>query len=482
MIGQLTFGESIDFLQSIETKHDLLQYTLDGWSVWCLLRFPLQFALVTPGTVPASRVPLGKRIALSARDASRLVRPAGARYVVKTYSSGLVEREGEHYKDVWFDDLIRELGSVFKMEQVNNLMFAARRARALIPSDVTTSAIELLASLLARTWRPPRAMVVAQALSAVLQQETGGSIFSEEEVALRLRLFLAHKLLYRRILTRIRPRFLLVADPGEHATIAAAKELGLTTVELQHGGTTDHYHSGYSWTTYAIPHRSTMPIPDRLFVYGDHTKHEVDRHGFWGDSIRVVGCPRVDQYRDRRIGPDSDGPVVLLTTGASIAGTIAFMADFLRVTKDLRGLRLWVKLHPVYEAGPEPYLQAFQGDDRVRVLSGSEDPSTFELLTKASIHVSVSSSCHYDALGLGIPTAILALPTHEIVLPLHRAGHAMVARTPADLAQIVSGWRSLHVPPAVSEYYFKPDSIRNMRSDLEQSAPVEAVPPSTLLR
>lgn len=481
MIGQLTFGESIDFLQSIETKHDLLQYTLDGWSVWCLLRFPLQLALVTPGTVPASRVPLGKRIELSAREAPRVVRPGGARYVVKTYSSGLVEREGEHYKDIWFDDLIRELGSVFKMEQVNNLMFAGRRARALIPSDVTTSAIELLASLLARVWRPSRAMIVAQVLSRVLQQETGGSILSEEDVALRLRLFLAHKLLYRRILASIRPRFLLVADPSEHATIAAAKELGVTTVELQHGGTTDRYHSGYSWTAYAIPHRSTMPIPDRLFLYGDHTKREVDEHGFWGDTIRVVGCPRVDQYRNRWVGPQADGPVVLLTTGASIAETIAFMADFLRATRDLRSLQLWVKLHPVYEAGPEPYLQAFQGDDRVRVLSGSEDPSTFELLTRASIHVSVSSSCHYDALGLGIPTAILALPTHEIVLPLHRAGHAMLARTPADLVQIVSGWRSHRVPAAVSDYYFKPDSIRNMRTDLQHSVP-EAVPPSSLPR
>jgi hypothetical protein len=153
------------------------------------------------------------------------------------------------------------------------------------------------------------------------------------------------------------------------------------------------------------------------------------------------------------------------------------MSEFLRSFPD-SALQLWVKLHPVYEAGPEPYLEAFQGDGRVRVLSGSQDPSTFELLTRATIHVSVSSSCHYDALGLGVPTVILALPTHEIVLPLARAGHAMIARTPAELVQIVDGWRSHHVPPAVSEYYFKPDSIRNMRSDLEQSAQVDDVPPS----
>jgi hypothetical protein len=470
MIGQLTFGESIDFLQSIETKYDLLQYKLDGWSSWCVLRFPLQMALVTPGTVPAGRVSLSKRLELSAGDAGRLLRPRPARYLVKTYSSGLVEREGGRYKDVWFDDLIRELGSVFKIEQVNSPRFSSRRAHALLPSDLTTSGIELLGSLLARSWRPVRVGEVARDLGRILEHEAGRPVFSQDGLALRLRLFLAHKLLYRRLIAHIKPRCLLVADPGEYAAVAAAKELGLTAVELQHGGTTDRYHSGYAWTTYAIPHRRSMPIADRLFLFGEHTRREVDRHGFWGDRARVVGCPRVDQYRHRRQTENSSGPTILLTTGASVAETITFMAEFLRAVGDLTDLRLLVKLHPIYEGDPRAYLDALGGDRRVQVLMGSDDPSTFELLSRAHLHVSVSSSCHYDALGLGVPTVILALPTHEIVLPLHQAGHAFLARSPADLAEIVTGWRGRAVSQAVSEYYFRPGSIRNMRVDLEANA------------
>lgn len=466
MIGQLTFGESIDFLQALEAKHGLLEHRLDGWSVWCVLRFPLQLALVTPGTVPAARMTYRDRLSLSLADAGCLVRPRLSRYVVKTYSSGLVEREGERYKDIWFDDLIKEIGSVFKIEQVNSPMFLSRRAQALIPSDVTTSGIELAASSIARVWRPARVAEVARELSAVLAQEVGPRVFPAERVALRLRLFLAGKSLYRRLLARIQPSFLLVADPGEHASVAAAKELGVTAVELQHGGTTDRYHSGYCWSGYAIPHRPTMPIPDRLFLYGEHTRREIDRHQFWGESIRVVGCPRVDQYRNRRSEPVQDGPKVLLTTGASVADTISFMAEFLRASGEVPGLVLWVKLHPIYERSPDAYLEAFRGDPRVQVLSGSEDPSTFELLSRASVHVSVSSSCHYDALGLGVPTVILPLATHEIVLPLHQANHALLARTPADLAGIVASWRGLRVSPDVSGYYFRPHSIRNMREAL----------------
>jgi hypothetical protein len=469
MIGQLTFGESIDFLQALEAKHDLLEYRLDGWSVWCVLRFPLQLALVTPGTVPAARMSHRKRLSLSLADAGRLVRPRLSRYVVKTYSSGLVEREGERYKDIWFDDLIKEIGSVFKIEQVNSPMFLTRRAQALIPSDITTSGIELAASALARVWRPPQAAEAARELSTILARELGPGVFPAEWVEPRLRLFLAGKALYRRLLMRVQPSFLLVADPGEHASVAAAKELGVTAVELQHGGTTDRYHSGYCWTAYGIPYRPTMPIPDRLYLYGEHTRREIDRHGFWGSSVRIVGCPRVDQYRNRRSEPAQDGPKVLLTTGASIADTIAFMAEFLRTSRDVPGLELWVKLHPIYERSPDAYLEAFRGDARVQVLSGSEDPSTFELLSRASVHISVSSSCHYDALGLGVPTVILPLPTHEIVLPLHHAGHAILAQSPADLAGIVAGWRGLRVPPDVSGYHFRPHSIRNMREDLERN-------------
>lgn len=465
MIGRLTFGESIDFLQALEAKHNLLEHRLDGWSVWCVLRFPIQLALVTPGTIPAARMSYRERLTLSLTNIHRLVSPPITRYVVKTYSSGLVEREGQWYKDIWFDDLIKEVGSTFKIEQVNSPMFLSRRAQSLIPSDVTTAALELAASSLARLRRPAELGRVARALYRVLAREVEG-VFQEEWVALRLRLFLAHKALYRRLLAGIHPSFLLVADPGEHAIVAAAKELGITAVELQHGGTTDRYHSGYAWTTYAKPFRGSMPIADRLFLYGEHTRREVDRHGFWGESIRVVGCPRIDQYRSRRLEPGDGGPKVLLTTGASVADTIAFMAEFLRLTADMSGLELLVKLHPIYERSPDAYLQAFRGDPRVQVFSGSEDPSTFELLCRANLHVSVSSSCHYDAIGLGVPTVILALPTHEIVLPLQQAGHALLAATPADLVALVRDWGSLRVPPDISGYYFRPNSIRNMAADL----------------
>ena len=162
-----------------------------------------------------------------------------------------------------------------------------------------------------------------------------------------------------------------------------------------------------------------------------------------------------------------------------MAQTISFMAEFLRKTRNVAGLRLVVKLHPIYERGPEAYLEAFGNDERIRVLTGSEDPSTFELLARASIHVSVSSSCHYDALGIGVPTVILPLPTHEVVLPLYHAGHALLARTPDELAAIAARWDSHRVQESVSAYYFRPDAVDNMAAEMGLSAEAMRVPSDT---
>ena len=77
------------------------------------------------------------------------------------------------------------------------------------------------------------------------------------------------------------------------------------------------------------------------------------------------------------------------------------------------------------------------------------------------LHVSVrQSASHYDAIGLGVPTIILPFKTHEIVLPLQRAGHAWLARTPEDLVSFVRTWPTLHVPRPTSEHYFRPGAQR----------------------
>jgi hypothetical protein len=123
-------------------------------------------------------------------------------------------------------------------------------------------------------------------------------------------------------------------------------------------------------------------------------------------------------------------------------------------------------MHPAYESDKRIYEKAFSADHRVRIISGSETPSTFELLTTADSHLSISSTCHYDALGLGVPTVILPFASSGWVLPLHQAGHAFLATTAESLLEIVWQFDGRGVPDDIGAYYFQPGALENLKTAL----------------
>lgn len=470
--GAPSAREVFERIAALEARRDLLQHTLDGWSVWPLFRVPLAHALSGISFARAGGGGTGRlqRLLATAREAAVWARPRRARLLVKTYTSGLLDEVDGRYKDVWFDDLIARLGSSFKVEGLNNRNFLSRRGRALFPSDTTTLFMERAFSLLLRSGRGPDLSRLARSLCSAISAELPDNLLPVASVELHLKHFYWSKRLWGGLLSRVRPSCVLTADPGEHALVAAAREAAIPVVELQHG-ISDRWHPGYSWTGYAVPYRSRMPIPDRTFLYGEHWRRELDAHGFWGDALRVVGSPRMDHYRSR-IAPDRDGgpPTLLVTTqGIEVRETAGFLARVLEVARaEGVEIRLVVKLHPVNEPDRAPYAERFGSDPRATILLGNEGPSTFDLLTRADFHLSISSATHYDALGLGVRTIILGLRRHDVVRHLYDAGHASLARTPEAVVELVQRPGGRGVPPEASGYYFSRGALDNMQRELDR--------------
>jgi hypothetical protein len=470
-----TVPEAFLRICEVEQRLDLLRHTVDGWSAWPLIRFEIA-KLLTATPFPHSRgMSRGQRALLALADLPRLIRIKNARLLVKTYSSGLLEKSGDRYEDIWFDNVIVAAGSTFKIEMVNNPKFAVRSRRALLRRNLSSSALEIGASILARRRASPEIRSVAGELGSASREELGLESVDEAWIAARLRYFSAMKRVYAALLRRVRPKFVLVADPGEHSLVAAAKENGSVVLELQHG-INDRSHASYSWTAYAVPYRQIMPVPDRLLLYGEYWRRELDRYSFWGDSLRVVGSPRMDGYRDVKVIRPADKCTALFTTqGLDVRRVTEFLRAFLQNLRGRLSLELVIKLHPIFDTDKSIYLDALSSfRDQVEVLAGDEGASTFELLGRANLHMSIASASHYDAIGLGVPTVILPFLTHEIVLPLHRAGHAHFVRTPQELCDLVLGWRELRVPENVSEYYFKSGALSNIVRELEPPASGES--------
>ena len=220
-----------------------------------------------------------------------------------------------------------------------------------------------------------------------------------------------------------------------------------------------------------------MLLPDLLTVYGSYWADRL------GDSalarlgrIRTVGAPLIESeraLRQRRFLSVPDKPVLTLTSqGIGVEQVADFVAAFLKLYPGR--LQFNIRLHPSYEAGVRHYEATFMDDDRVTIWPGNSKADTFEMIAMSDLHLSVSSACHFEALGIGTPTGILALPGHELVRDLAERGDAILIDNPASFAALVKnrGWGV--VSDETSDRYFRRDHIGNIRAVLAESLSVDA--------
>jgi hypothetical protein len=455
-------------IADLEERRDLLRYEIDGWCAWPVLRKAVADSAAATRPSSPGGVSRGARLADALSDLAGLAKLRQARLFVKSYTSGLLETQGDKRKDIWFDDLLLAVGSFVKIETCNSMALRPYRRDALVPIAMTTALVDLVSgSVMPRLRHPPHIDLVSRELAAAIQAEFG-SVVTQPSVLTALTQFVWHRRFYRRVLERVRPKHVITADSGEYGLTAAARGLGITVVELQHG-ITDRFNSGYSWTAYAVPYRERMPVPDKLFLYGDFWARDFEPLGFWRDSMCIVGSPRVDAYREARARGPLTETILFTSQGIDTEACCRFLATLAGELRDSES-RIAIKLHPIYDRDHQAYTDAFAGEPRVTIYGAGEGPSTFELLSTARLHLSVSSAVHYDALGLGVPTAVLPFHTHEIVLPLCAAGHAMLVNDAAALARRIRARELPVVSPAVSRYYFKADSIQNMKRELSLGA------------
>jgi hypothetical protein len=171
---------------------------------------------------------------------------------------------------------------------------------------------------------------------------------------------------------------------------------------------------------------------------------------------------------------DPTKPTITLTTQGGIVGqkAINFVRDFLNLYTG--PLQFNIRLHPGYEAGAGGYGAGLTEDARVSLWPGNSKPDTYEMIAMSDLHLSVSSACHFEALGIGTPTGILALPSHELVLDLARRGDAILIDSPESLAALVTNRSWGVVPPDTSDRYFRRDHIANMRAVLAECQSADA--------
>ena len=455
--------EAVDLLNQLETTERLFELKLGDWCIWPLFKMEVMMML-TGLSVSGKGNPPGRvwRIRSGFADILTLTASPKRDFVIKTGTATLLDRAGAKYKDFLFDDLAGALDNVHKIETVIDASHLRRRKQSLMPATIGTSGAELAGGLAWRLSKDARYDALAGRISSVLQQKLALEACTPTWASARIRHFDAMRRVYRVILGKLARRALLVGDPGEFGAVAAARELGLASVELQHGLLNSH-HPAYAWSRAPSGAWPSLPVADRLFAFGKYWKDTLSEIPFWENRVDVTGSLRMDAYRKSAGSTRDARRLILFTTqGIDVDAAIGFVRDARAQQAAAERTHLVVKLHPAWDTSKERYSQAFAGDGGVEVQLASEGETTLEMLTHASLHISISSFCHYEACALGVPTCVLPFATSDSMRPMIAAGHATLASTPRELARAFDGGNGSTVRSVASAYYFEPGALGHM--------------------
>ncbi len=277
-----------EMIRRFEVRNKLLDYKLDRWSIWPILRFTLYShldSLQAKKEIKSAPWSVDDRFRAAIHDARAAAVLPQSDIIALVQSSNRSENVGGKFKDIYFDDLLARTGSFVKVENLANLHYLPRSKTALIPSHLSTINLNLAIALMLRLPRPEACKVLASRLSQLIWDEFGLPAFTEERISTHIANFYWAKRIYKLLFQRIHAKYLLLTTAYRyHAPVAAAKELGVQVVELQHG-LVDRYHNGYSWTEDALTQKRSLPIPDRLFLYGEYWENELSMRGFLGCRI-----------------------------------------------------------------------------------------------------------------------------------------------------------------------------------------------------
>ena len=271
----------------------------------------------------------------------------------------------------------------------------------------TTGAFEMEADFSVRNlsnWFPPTNEIQKEIyfeLKEVLRRIRVANVLSKIEFRYVESAFYVFFKSFRRwyeLLSIAKPKTLVgITHYHNEGCLAAAKMLGIKTVELQHGLISRHD----LYYVYPEMYRGALAkgmFPNEIWLFGKFWKDVLQRGA---ESEFMIPVVVGDFKTDSTVNPEKINKEnrVLLCAQKNLSAPyiqwIRFMRD--HVLPNYPDWKLIVKLHPL-ESEEKKYLN--EGSDCVEVLPISA--SLNEELVRAKIQVSIYSTTFFDALGMNV--------------------------------------------------------------------------------
>jgi hypothetical protein len=426
----------------MERGEDLFSYRTDGWSTWRVMRNSMHRS-----TVGLAFAELGRGTAARSFEALLatpkllwlLIFGAKRDLVVKTCRSALRMRRGDKFRDVYFDGLLEREHSSFKFEEIDSPDFDTQSAQACHPADLDPVVFTFWGRVLG-TFFPTKAAAPFSHKVANLMKEEIGVQVDPSWLLMRVSTVWWQARLYSALLSRLRPKTVLVSNTGEYGLRVACSRRRVRFVEMQHGiFDADHPDAV---PVYAQGSAAELLLPDALACRGAFWIERLASTRQAAGEIVPVGNELIDLAREQRghRPRTASKHLVLTSQGCDLKNLARWVADALVSAPPEIDWRFSIKLHPAYDVETRDF-DFLARNSRVQIVRGADSPNVFELLADADLHLSISSACHFDAAAIGVRSVVIPLASHEIVLDIIDGQQICLARTPSDV------WSFLALPP-----------------------------------
>lgn len=466
----LSEAEAHTVLREFEDRHRLFDGEVEGTCLWQLARFEVSVQLQRGG-LPKPPLPRKRLLGGLAHGLVSYLLPASrVRFLSKTFDSAHRIPSEAGFRDIYFDDLWDLLQGGVKMSSCDTAGYEEQISQASRKPVFDDTAIIAMSALLGRQFPVLRDHPDFENLANLLKRELGVEGIDRERLSRLFSVFTWRSRLYQRVLKKFNPEAVLAPDSGQFALMHACNNLALPFIELQHGLFTGVHPNALP----AHAFRRSILRPTVLAAYGNFAKENLKNTLLETEGrVRPVGAAFIEAPAAlrRSLSPAAGLRTVVVTMQGIDREKFS---DYLTTMMEAAGpnVRLCIKLHPAYDSDEAIYRNRLGTDNRVSILSARSSESTHTLVAKSDLHLSISSATHYDALGIGTPTAVVPLASYGSVEAILEHEGAFLAADPCELGVRIRNGDIPIVPESVQNFFFQSGFIGNMERLLDAVASI----------
>lgn len=405
-----------EYIWELEAKYNLLNLEISGVMAWECSRFQIYIELAKTTNLfiePHPALPISQKISnLASFLLNSFVRnPFKARKCdVVVIAHPRVKNVNGKFIDIYTHYLIEQVLSEGK--KVTELEGHCLGKHIKHPTDYTkyTDLIILLSKIINKFILPiPRKDVLSiiDKVNSEINFKFNCTIDLNKIIIAKTKEFKSYYILYYALLKKLSPSTLyLVVSYFNHAIIKAAKDLGIETIELQHGSITK-YHMGYS---FPCKYPNTSYFPDKLYTWNEFWKFMAQICPLDKENINVYGFEyqknQLEKYKN--IKRNKETLLVLSQTTISNAMAIEVLSNFYL----FKHMQIIYKLHPGEYSRWQNYpaLVELSTKENVKIIA---DADLYELFFMSEYQAGVYSTALFEGAETGCKTILFNLPGLE---------------------------------------------------------------------